>query len=90
MKTEITFRNLIDTLTKAKDMNIVDFLAGELQYVWEGANVPLCHDTPTKILKRFITMRLRMYGLKARKEHAAMDFERVYNSKIAARFAIVP
>lgn len=30
MKTEITFRSLKDTLTKAKDMNIVDFLVEEL------------------------------------------------------------
>ncbi|XP_036144197.1 uncharacterized protein LOC118647293 isoform X3 [Monomorium pharaonis] len=89
MKSEITFRHLKDTLTKAKDMNIVNFVVKELEYVWEGANIPLCHDITTKILKRFITMRLKMYGLKERKKHAEMNFERVYNSKTAARFAII-
>lgn len=68
MKAEITFRSLKDTLTKAKNMNIVDFLVEELQYVWEMANIPLCHDITIKILRRFITMRLRMYGLKVRKD----------------------
>lgn len=88
IKAEITFRSLKDTLTK--DMNIVDFLVEELQYVWEMANIPLCHDITIKILKRFITMRLRMYGLKVRKEHAETNVERVYNSKkTVARFAIV-
>lgn len=33
IKSEITFRHLKDILIKAKDMNIVNFLVEELQYV---------------------------------------------------------
>lgn len=65
LKTKIIFRNLIDTFIKSKDLNIVDFLAGELQYVWKKANVPLCHYISTKILE--IYYNATAYVLKAKK-----------------------
>ncbi|XP_026824274.1 uncharacterized protein LOC113561682 [Ooceraea biroi] len=89
LKTEITFRNLADTLIQLKDMNIVQFLTAEVQYVWEGANIPLCHNISTKILKRFIAMRLRIHGLNRRKQCAEMNIERSYNSKTIARFTTI-
>ncbi|CAL1682466.1 unnamed protein product [Lasius platythorax] len=88
LKAEITFRNVIDTLIDAKNMDIVNFLAEELEYVWEKENIPVWHDITKKILKRFIIMRLRMYGLKSRKGHGKINCD-IYNSKTVARHAIV-
>lgn len=89
MKSEITLRNFKDILFNTKDINIVEFLTTELQYVWEGANIPACHNITRKILKRFITMRLQIYGLEVRKECTEMNTKCDYSSKTAARFSVI-
>jgi len=63
MKAEITFRLLREPLKSMQQIDHLSFLCEQLEYVWEGAAVPRCHDLTSKILRRFLTMRFRIFGV---------------------------
>lgn len=80
-KAEITFRELTDSFAKTEHVQIINYLVEKMHYVWKHANIPQCHDITTKILKRFLHMRSRMFNLQ-RKEHVEKENKsRKYSSK---------
>lgn len=89
MKSEITFRQLRETLKTIEHVKIIDFLVQQLFYVWDGTNIPNCHNITTNILTRFFTMRLKMYNLKQKEEFLPENKRHTYNSKTMAMHVAV-
>ncbi|XP_071576398.1 uncharacterized protein [Temnothorax nylanderi] len=89
MKAEVSFRETRNLLINVENYDIAKFMAEQLQYVWEGTNIPSCHDITKKILYRFYTMRLEMCTLKENADRAAIVKEYCFSSKTMAMHVAV-
>lgn len=81
MKAEITFRELKDSFEKIKEIRIIDYIVEKILYVWEGANIPQCHNITLKILNKFFRMRFRTFSLQRKEYLEKKNKSRTYSSK---------
>lgn len=89
MKSEITFRQLIDSLKTIQYVKIRNFMVQQLLYVWDETNIPSCHNITHKIITTFFTMRFKMYTLKQKDQFSKENKNYAYNSKTMAMHAAV-
>lgn len=66
-KAELTFRTVREDFLRTQKVNIYDILVNSLQYVWTS-NVPPCHNITTNLLRRYFSMRYKLFGQMRREQ----------------------
>jgi hypothetical protein len=81
---EISFRLYREKTLNFDSVDVQQYFVDNLMYVWEGSDIPNCHDLGRKILKTFIGGRLKEFG-KTRRETTKAQTVEMSSKSVAMR-----